>query len=69
MSLNAGPLTILRRFARAEDGLVLTEYLIMLGLLAGASIMAIFIFGSELGLQWAGWGDWIGNERLSPPES
>jgi pilus assembly protein Flp/PilA len=48
-------ITILQSFRRDEDGLALTEYLILLGLLVGASIAAISLIGEDLGLAWDAW--------------
>ena len=39
-------------FWRDEDGLALTEYLIVLGLLTGAVIGAVVLFGGALGSNW-----------------
>jgi pilus assembly protein Flp/PilA len=52
-------ITMLQSFRKEEDGLALTEYLILLGLLTGAVILAIGAFGTELGTQWQGWADWL----------
>ena len=54
------------QFSKEEDGLALTEYLILLGLLTGAVITAVLLFGGNLGLQWGGWAAWIGNNELQP---
>ena len=52
--------THIAKFARSEDGLALTEYLILLGLLAGAVIVAVTAFGGGLGTSWNSWADWLG---------
>lgn len=44
-----------RAFAREEDGVALTEYLILLGLLTAAVVTAVTLSGTALG---AAWGDW-----------
>ena len=48
-----------RRLNDDEDGLALTEYLILLGLLTGAVIGAVIVFGTQLGAAWTTWGVWI----------
>lgn len=50
------------RFAKEEEGIALTEYLILLGLLTGAVIIAVFAFGTQLGTLWQGWATWLTNE-------
>lgn len=60
-------LSIFKRFKRDEEGLALTEYLILLGLLTAVVIAAVLIFGNNLGVQWANWANWIGSEDLTPP--
>ncbi len=52
-------ITMLQSFRKDEDGLALTEYLILLGLLTGAVIIAITTFGTTLGGLWEGWADWL----------
>lgn len=52
-------ITTLQSFRKEEDGLALTEYLILLGLLTGAVILAVIGFGTGLGGQWEGWTTWI----------
>lgn len=54
------------RFARDEDGIALTEYLILLGLLTGAVIVAVLLFGVNLGDQWDRWAVWVADEDLEP---
>ena len=56
------------RFSKDEDGLALTEYLILLGLLTGAVIIAVGVFGTQLGVNWGTWGTWMtGNTDLQAP--
>jgi len=50
-----------------EDGLALTEYLLLLGLLTGAVILAVVLFGAQLGAQWTSWGNWMENSSLGAP--
>ena len=56
-------------FAKDEQGLALTEYLILLGLLTGGVIIAVLAIGDSLNNAWSGWRDWFqANEaRLSGP--
>lgn len=54
------------RFARDEDGIALTEYLILLGLLTGAVIAAVILFGINLGDQWERWATWVSDSDLEP---
>ena len=51
---------LVRRLRDEEDGLALTEYLILLGLLTAAVITAVGLFGENLGDQWDLWAVWIG---------
>ncbi len=44
-----------RAFAREEDGIALTEYLILLGLLVGGVLVAV---QTSSGLLAAAWNDW-----------
>ena len=37
---------------REEDGLALTEYLILLGIIAGGLIALVGVFGTDLGGAW-----------------
>ena len=53
-----------RRLNDDEDGLALTEYLILLGLLTGAVIGAVIVFGTQLGVAWTSWGTWITGASL-----
>ncbi|UWP94190.1 hypothetical protein K3X41_07890 [Aliiroseovarius crassostreae] len=50
------------RFRKDEDGIALTEYLILLGLLASAVIAAVLLFGDELGANWETWANWMRDE-------
>ncbi|PCJ08068.1 MAG: hypothetical protein COB16_08710 [Rhodobacteraceae bacterium] len=43
------------RFQSDEEGLALTEYLLLLGLLTAAVILAVLAFGEQLGVLWEGW--------------
>lgn len=55
------------RFRKEEDGLALTEYLILLGLLTAAVIVAVTLFGTNLAGAWTDWATWIGGADLAPP--
>ena len=46
-------------FAKDEEGLALTEYLILLGLLTGGVIIAVLAIGGSLNTAWTGWADWF----------
>ncbi len=45
-----------RAFAREEDGVALSEYLVLLGLLVGGVILAVTTAGQNLATAWNGWG-------------
>ncbi|MFU8865930.1 MAG: Flp family type IVb pilin [Rhodobacterales bacterium] len=53
-------ITALQTFRKEEDGLALTEYLVLLGLLTGAVITAVLLFGTNLQTAWGGWAAWVG---------
>ena len=55
-----------RRLVREEDGLALTEYLILLALLAGAVAGSIILFGETLDAGWSTWSTWL--EGLPEPD-
>jgi len=42
-------------FVREEDGVALTEYLVLLGLLVGGVIAAVTLAGTNLGIAWNSW--------------
>ncbi len=44
-----------RAFAREEDGVALTEYLVLLGLLVGGVIVAVTTAGDSLASAWNSW--------------
>lgn len=60
-------LSKVRAFAREEDGVALTEYLILLALLVGGVITTVSIAGSNLNLAWEKWSTWWGT--LPPPDA
>ena len=45
--------TKITHFYQQEDGLALTEYLILLGIIAGGLIVIVGIYGSDLGGAWS----------------
>ncbi|WP_083846178.1 hypothetical protein [Sinorhizobium sojae] len=49
-------MSTVRAFAREEDGVALTEYLILLGLLVGGVVGTVIIAGGNLNTAWASWG-------------
>ena len=55
------------RLKSEEDGLALTEYLILLGLLTAAVVTAVFLFGETLGVQWGLWSTWLNGLNGPPP--
>ncbi|MBK5571190.1 hypothetical protein [Ensifer sp. SSB1] len=58
-------LSEVRAFAREEEGVALTEYLILLGLLIGGAITAVTAAGTNLSAAWEQWGSWWTTE-LTP---
>ncbi|EGE56909.1 Flp family type IVb pilin [Rhizobium phaseoli] len=48
-----------RAFAREEDGVALTEYLILLALLVGGVITAVGLAGTNLAAVWTAWAGWF----------
>lgn len=55
------------RLRKENDGVALTEYLILLGLLTAAVVGAVIAFGGSLGIAWEGWADWIVGLEDSAP--
>ncbi|MEX0346099.1 MAG: hypothetical protein AB3N20_14335 [Rhizobiaceae bacterium] len=47
---------MLQAFRREEDGIALTEYLVLLGLLIGGVILAVIAAGEDLASAWESWG-------------
>ena len=45
-------------FSQEEDGVALTEYLILLALLIGGVIVAVTAAGANLAAAWTSWGNW-----------
>jgi pilus assembly protein Flp/PilA len=50
---------LLERFAKQEDGMIVTEYLALVGLFLGGAFTAVVFFTSVMGTLWTGWGLWI----------
>ncbi|APG92223.1 hypothetical protein [Sinorhizobium americanum] len=46
-------------FAREEDGVALSEYLVLLGLLVGGVIGAVTTAGGSLSTAWTNWSGWF----------
>ena len=54
------------RFHSDEEGIALTEYLLLLGLLTSAVILAVIAFGDQLGTTWTAWTTFM-STRGGPP--
>lgn len=59
--------TLATRFKNDEQGIALTEYLILLGLLTAGVIVAVLAIGGDLGTYWASWASWFGSHDLGGP--
>jgi pilus assembly protein Flp/PilA len=57
----------IQRFSQEEDGIALTEYLILLGLLVGGVILAVLAFGNALSNLWNGWTAWFSSGVILAP--
>jgi len=57
---------LVKRFHSEEEGLALTEYMILLGLLTAVVIGAVTLYGENLGDLWQGWADWLGTLTGAP---
>lgn len=53
------------RFVRDEDGLALTEYLVLLGLLVGGVIAAVITFRTGLSNAWVSWGNFFSSANIT----
>lgn len=58
---------VIRRLRADDDGLALTEYLVVLGLLIGGVIGAVILFGGNLSNAWTAWAGWISGQLGTPP--
>ncbi len=47
---------IIRQFRDDEEGLALTEYLILLALLTGGVVVSVLLIGDQLQIAWGAWG-------------
>ncbi len=56
----------LQTFRKEEDGLALTEYLLLLGLLVGGVILAVTAFGTGLSATWNNWAGFITGANINP---
>lgn len=56
----------MRRLYKQENGLALTEYLILLALLTGGVILAISMISGNLGIAWSGWDTFYSDMRANP---
>ncbi len=50
---------LLERFAKQEDGVLMTEYLALFGLLVGIVCTTVVAFTSAMSALWAGWALWM----------
>jgi pilus assembly protein Flp/PilA len=54
------------RFRKDEDGIALTEYLVLLGLLVAGVITAVLLFGTQLSGAWNSWAGWVSTAVDAP---
>jgi len=59
-------IAFLQSFRKEEDGLALTEYLVLLGLLTAAVIAAVLLLGNNVGAAFDSWADWIEDNTGAP---
>jgi pilus assembly protein Flp/PilA len=62
-------INMLQSFRKEEDGLALTEYLILLALLTGAVIGSVLLIGENLGVAWTSWSDFFADATLGYTEA
>lgn len=62
-------LDYLSKFNKDEEGIALTEYLILLGLLTAGVILAVISIGGDLGAFWQSWADWFAGADLDAPSA
>jgi pilus assembly protein Flp/PilA len=61
-------ISMMKTFRKEEDGLALTEYLILLGLLVGGVILSVLTIGGELTTAWGDWATFFEAQNFSPAE-
>ena len=66
MNIKSYLVDLYTRFQSDEEGLALTEYLILLGLLTAAVVLAVLAFGEALGDQWDLWDAFIRSLPSAP---
>ncbi|ESZ56385.1 hypothetical protein X728_27665, partial [Mesorhizobium sp. L103C120A0] len=49
-----------------EDGIALSEYLVLLGLLVGGVIASVLAVGVNLSAAWTSWGTWFTTSLSAP---
>lgn len=54
-------LRLLWKLKTDESGAALTEYLVLIGLLAGGAAAAVGLFGTEISNAFTGWDTYIGD--------
>lgn len=57
---------MMAKFKHDEDGLALTEYLLLLGLLVGGVIVAVTLFGTNLSNAWNSWAGFFTRTNILP---
>ena len=62
-------INMLQSFRKEEDGLALTEYLVLLGLLVGGVIVTVGVFGENLDGAWNSWAEWIETALSTTPDA
>jgi pilus assembly protein Flp/PilA len=58
---------ILGAFGREEDGVALTEYLILLGLLVGGVVLTVQLAGNNLEGAWNSWSTFWSDAKIKNP--
>ena len=56
-----------KSFLKDSEGIALTEYLILLGLLTAGVIVAVLAIGVDLSAAWQSWADWFAGTDLDAP--
>lgn len=63
--LMSAAIRTVKAFRRDDSGIALVEYLILLAILSGSVVVAIFIFANNIGIQWQSWALWFSPANLS----